>query len=136
MGAVDSFQIMAVLLSHKKMLSPGSIKVVSAKVKSSDVQNSNEETKDKFSLASVCSYFRNLISCNSYSLERKKVQQYKKNPPLPDLVKEVFTKNKESEEKWTPRILSEKKEILLDKHESSPSVLLQSVTNMQLRILL
>merc|ERR1719228_1179634 len=125
---------MAVLLSHKIILSPDSNKVLPVSAKAGDAVNTTEGTKDKYNFASVRKYFRNLMRSNSYSLERKKVKKDQKNPPLPDLVKELFTKNEESEEKWTPRI-SEKKEILLDEKESPSSVVIKSVTNLQLRFL-
>merc|ERR1712055_46853 len=126
-------RIMAVLLSLKIILSPDSNKVAPVSAKAGDV-NSTEGTKDKYNFASVRKYFRNLMRSNSYSLERKKVKKDQKNPPLPDLVKELFTKNEESEEKWTPRI-SEKKEILLDENDSPSSVVIKSVTNLQSRLL-
>merc|ERR550519_618259 len=102
---------MAVLLSHKKILSLSS-NTVSAK--DTNAINNTVERKQTFNLASLRNYFKNIRKSrsNSYSLESKKVKQDQKKSRLTDLVKELFTKNEEegeeeTREKCTPRNISE-----------------------------
>ena len=116
---------MAVLLSLKK------IDNVEA-----DSNNEDNIDSEKYSLGNVKSYFKNLMKTNSYSLEKPA----KKKSPLPEIVKEFFTiKNAdEAEVKENETSLSEsveEQEILLDDRDSNSSIVVNSFTNLQLRLL-